>query len=600
VALFFALGIFLIFREAPELGDDLDYWGLAFDLHAGVPDAWSAKSFHDYRWPVWGPLWAAQFIGLQGLLSYYAAPLLYFAGTALLVFGIARACRCDHWLSLAAVALYALHPYQDTVFSRPMPDLSEGFWAAGALFFWMRSGGKIPWLACAALCLAVAASNRITGVFAALALGVAVLICEPRRWRELAAVAGMTLAFVLIEWTIWACVTGDFLAVLHANLGGRGRAGTGPIPAWELPVRFLRYLWTDAWERVLTLLFALGIVASWRNAKARLVVVMVAAWWLAISCAVQGVDPVRPMLRTSGRFLAGLSPLLAIAGACGLAWLVAWIPNARVRVSWAVACAVLIAVITLNGRTTVRENFPEEIAQVVAETSAGRRVLADPPMQKLAMLCNESGARKLEWDIRKQMVVGTPELEAAARKVDEVWFFRSKIWNWVLADLRTGKLRTIPQLASYFGHLGKFWPRRVIAHGQVPEFHFLSRNGWKKPLVSSLLKDPLDLDKRSFPRGKWTSDVVQIAPDARGAICLLKLTSRSEDDEPLMAWIEFLRDGKIVQRLEFEPPGFPEDMVNAWFLQVPEEADAWRFRVQVRDVVHIDAVATAVAQPAQE
>ncbi len=90
---------------------------------------------------------------------------------------------------------------------------------------------------------------------------------------------------------------------------------------------------------------------------------------------------------------------------------------------------------------------------VVAATPAGRKVLADPPMQKLAMLCNESAARKLEWDIRRQMVVGTPELEAAARKADEVWFFRSKIWNWVLADLRAHAAKRLEEARALSGVL---------------------------------------------------------------------------------------------------------------------------------------------------
>ncbi|MGH8048310.1 MAG: hypothetical protein ACREKL_13795, partial [Chthoniobacterales bacterium] len=546
-------------------------------------------------------LWIAQGLGLPGLLSYYAAPLLYFCGTALFVFWIARTCDCDRWIALAAVAIYALHPYQDTVFSRPMPDLSEGFWAAGALFCWMRGKGRFSVLAVGGLCLALAASNRITGLFAAFALGIAALVCEPRRWKELAALAGMTLAFLMIEWTFWACMTGDFLAVLHANLGGRGRAGTGQMPAWELPFRFFQYLWANAWESVLSGLLLLGVAAAWRDVRARTVLAMALVWWLAISCAVQGLDPVRPMLRTSGRFLAGLSPLLAVAGACGLAWLASLLPAMRRGVALALLFAIVVAGMLLSARTTRRETFPEEVAQVVAATPAGRRVLADPAMQRLAILCNESAARKLNWDVRRQMVVSTPELEAAAVATDEIWFFRSKVWNWVLSDLRAGKLRAIPKLAPWLNPpFDAFWPRRVIARGQLPEFNFLSRSHAARPQAAIPQANAVDLEKSLFPKGRWSAPVEKLARGMEGVVYAAQLESRSSDLEPFMAWIEFLRGGKLIGRVEFEPPGFPELTKNTWFFEFPAGCDACRFRIQIRDAVHIESVWTAFGLPAQE
>jgi hypothetical protein len=198
------------------------------------------------------------------------------------------------------------------------------------------------------------------------------------------------------------------------------------------------------------------------------------------------------------------------------------------------------------------------------------------------------------------MVVGTPELEAATARAEEVWFFRSKIWNWVLADLRSGKLRTISRLATYLDPpRGKFWPRRVVAHGQLPEFNFLTRDKPELRFVISRIS-PADLDKRLFSKGRQTWDADAIIPASRGAVCMVDLTSRSANVEPLMAWVEFLREGRMIARLEFEPPGFPDTTTNVWFFEVPPQGDAWRLRVQVRDAVRIEGVITTTARPAQE
>jgi len=588
-----AIIVFLLFREAPELGDDLDYWALARDLHDNVASAWSARSFHDLRWPVWGPIWLAQAVGCPGLVAYCAAPLLYFTGTAVVVFLLARSCRCDRWLAFAAVVLYALHPYQDTVFSRPMPDLSEGFWIGAAVLCWVRGRGNFPVLGLGGLCLALAISNRITGAFGAVALGLAALLCERDRWRELFALAGAAVAAMLVEWTLWAAVTGDFLAVIHANLGGRGRAGTGPISPLELPFRFLRYLGGGGWQVLLSALLVLGVLGSWRDRTLRVICVAALVWWVAISCAVQGFDPVRPMLRTSGRFLAGLSPLLAVIGAGGLSAMLALAPRGiRTGAGIAALAAICLAGGLLHKRSILRETFPEEIAKIVESTPPGRQVMADSTTRHLAMLCAEAAARKIDWDVQKQMVISTPELEKAVMNVDEIWFFRSKIWNWVLVDLRSGKLRRIPRLASYLEPpFTAFWPRAVILHEQIPEFQFLARSSGRREVVPigipGLPGFPVAIDRNSFPKGKWNGPAIPIASDG-DRIAAVHFRASSPGTEPFMAWIEFLRAGKIVTRLEFEPPGFPESSPDTYFFEIPADCDAWRPRLQVREKMQVD------------
>ncbi len=91
LALFFgAFFVSWLYQTPPSLGDDLNYWGLAMDLHQHVPGAWNEGSFHDLRWPVWGVCWLLQFPFGFSALSYYLEPMVYLGAGAIVVYFLAR------------------------------------------------------------------------------------------------------------------------------------------------------------------------------------------------------------------------------------------------------------------------------------------------------------------------------------------------------------------------------------------------------------------------------------------------------------------------------------------------------------------------------
>ncbi len=222
----FAVG--WIYQTPPSLGDDLNYWGLAMDLHLGTPGAWSAGSFHDLRWPVWGLCWLLQFVFGFSALSYYLQPMIYLGAGAVLVHSITREIGGTRSIAVLAGILFLFHPQLDSVVDRPMPDLSEGFWVALAFFGWLKlmrsvsNGSSIAFASLIGLCLAVGQANRITGVFAIPVLVVCTLAFYPRRILWLAAAGVFAIGFVAIEATIYHSLTGDWLHSIHANLGATG------------------------------------------------------------------------------------------------------------------------------------------------------------------------------------------------------------------------------------------------------------------------------------------------------------------------------------------------------------------------------------------
>src|SRR5678809_608569 len=126
-----ALLVGVIFLRNPKLGDDFTYWRLAFELHDHIPQAWSAKSFHALRWPVWGVSWLIQGIVGPGLISFYGVPLLYLAIGAMLAYGLAQHLTSTAQAGWVAAIAFLFHPLIDPVVYRPMPDLSEGVLGAG-------------------------------------------------------------------------------------------------------------------------------------------------------------------------------------------------------------------------------------------------------------------------------------------------------------------------------------------------------------------------------------------------------------------------------------------------------------------------------------
>lgn len=586
------------FWQPPRLGDDLDYWSLAMNLRMGVPGAWDSDSFHDLRWPVWGLCWLL--MGPLGVsaASYFLQPLVYLAAGACLVFWIAGRTGLGFWGRFAAGVLFLFHPLVDPALSRPMPDLSEGFWVASSFALWLvavsRPSGVPKALLCAAvgLALAVAQANRVTGVFAIPVLVVCTLVFVPRQLPWLVLMGIFAAGFVLIEWGIYRALTGDLLTSLHANLGARGRKGTEAVILWELPFRFLPQLWRQPQDLVMTVLAVAGGGWAWRSGSmaARAVAVYAVVYFLTYSCALQSLHPPRPMVRDGDRFLASLAFPLSIlashgcASVCGLllprlpARWASWMR----RVPWLGITGLAAMLIAVGDRPAGGHDYLREVGQVVRAQRPGSIVVSHPPMRAVAQLAAPDAAERLEWRIQKQILLESPELDAALEGADAVWLIRKHAWIVSRKQGERGALEVLPRLAPFLAPpFDGWWLDRSVLKGDVPDFLFFRRSQEQpRPLAlpDQMAPGPLPRDWNVAKDGDWFSEPVEIPASLRGVEVFLSARYASAATEPIRLRLEFFGEKGEEVTLTFKPYLLPKPSADFFAFRVPE----WAVRAKMR------------------
>ncbi len=614
ILLFFgAFAVSWIYQTSPSLGDDLNYWGLAMDLHLGTPGAWSAESFHDLRWPIWGLCWLLQIPFGFDALSYYLQPILYLGAGAVVVRAITREIGSSRDVALLAGVLFLFHPQLDSVIDRPMPDLSEGFWVASAFLAWLklmrspRTGPDILLSAVVGLCLAIGQANRITGVFAIPVLVLCTLAFYPRRILWLALCGGIAAGFVAIEAAVYYSLTGDWLHNIHANLGATGRKGTETQPLWQLPFRFLPAFYRRYSDVIFMVAALVGLYPAVRQLgkPGRALVAYGFLYLLTYSCALQSLSPPRPLVRDGDRFLASLAFPLAIAAALGLSFLAV---HARRLVVFAgfersasVNPTVLVAAIALGlipfaSRPFRGPNYLSEISDYVRTVPVGSRILANPAMRQVVTMANAGQAAKFDWTLKKDLLDPGTETLRVAERSDQIWFIRKWVWTGTRKKSEYDLLDGIGSIAPYLrAPLTDWTAARAIAKGDVPDFVFLVRRGDQRELTP-LTPDGRNLRELFVPQlavpGRWelpnrNTDpteylVVPIPPSLRGKTLFLGLRYSSDETEPVRANVYFYRDGQRIQELTLKPYLFPDPSEDFFFLTIPEAADSLSLRLRIK------------------
>lgn len=604
-----------LYQDPPSLGDDLNYWGLAMDLHQHVTGAWSENSFHDLRWPVWGLCWLLQFPLGFSALSYYAEPMVYLGAGAIVVYSLAREVGTSAIVALLAGILFLFHPQLDSVVDRPMPDLSEGFWVALAFLLWLKLVradrsfvAKCLLSSGVGLCIAIGQANRITGVFAVPVLVIATLVFYPRKFGWLVACGVAAGFFVFVESAIYWSITGDWLHSLHANLGARGRKGTEEIPLWELPFRFIPTLFRRPIDSVFNVAASIGLlVAAFRFGKpGRALAAYALLYFLTYSCALQSFSPPRPLVRDGDRFLASLAFPLAILCALAVAEVLARMPSAIRRRNPAallydrpyVAMGLLAAIlIPLSSRPFRGPNYLHEIAAHVRQVPEETKVLSHDAMRHVAYLADPKSASRVNWTLRKDLLLPSADTLARMRESDQVWFIRKWIWTGTRKKSEYDVADSIGELAPFLRPPLNGWTAdAAIAKGDVPDFVFLSRRDEGTALVDhtpdgKLLRDELLPDFGVPATWKFDhppKDTLEfsertIPPELRGKTLFLSTTQASNTTEPVRAWVYFYEGDHEIQKLTIKPYFFEEPSEDFHFLTIPPNADSMQLRVRVSD-----------------
>ncbi len=536
-ALIFVAGYVLAqaFARAPMMGDDIDYYGFA--LHRCYPRAEfpPSQGFHFLRWTVWGPIWAYMQCVDPGFGAFVFVPFACLAAICAMVYLLGRELFGEAG-ALGASLIVFFHPLMDDLMLRPMPDIVEAALATVALLvFWRRqfgrSGGGGGWIGVVGPGMAVGVLaflswvNRPTGIIWFIAAVVLSLLLA-RRLLPLFPVAIATFAVCFaIEGWIYAGLFDNFWHSWSANLEATDRKGTGPVALWWLPLRYLSVIASGGALKSILLAFSvLGGVLIWRGRgpTGRFIIGWCVLLYLGVSCGLQSVAPVKPLVRVGERFIGGLAvplALLAMAGVSG-GWRLAtarW-PGLSGRAGWAIGLGAM-SLVLLSSRSWRDLQFMPEMKSWLKSRPPGSVVAADGDAYEAAHVASPRTARRLRWEIvNRGDLLGSPRLPGV-READHLLVCRPRLMVTLRKHLESRKLAEEIVL-----------PRELLG----PEF------GWD---VIGVAFQPVELDDEAemlaAPRGARAPDFLWLrrAPDDRrraaASISPLIRSSRWEayDDE---------------------------------------------------------------------
>jgi hypothetical protein len=589
-----AVVVGVAFLRNPKLGDDFTYWRLAFELHDHIPEAWSAKSFHALRWPVWGVSWLIQSVVGPGLFSFYGVPLLYLMLGAMLAYGLAQHVLGDAKAGWMAAIAYLFHPLIDSVVYRPMPDLSEGVLGAGLIWTWLamaqssRAIAKLGFAALAGFVLALLHSNRFSGLLMIPVLVILTTLFFPRQFHWLLVTLGFAAIFIGVECALYHSMTGDWLHSLHANMGARGKKGTETIALWRLPLRFIDSLFKG--NRLSAPFMLATIAGGWAASRSYGTMGRVAVAWsvllyLGYSCAIQSVNPIRPMLRDADRFLGSLAIPFAVLIAAGLRqsglWLAKWSLARRagevaMRRPRLAALSSVVLLFVLTSREFFETGYIPPFRAYLQSRPPGTHVFTHRAMRSFAFLMDGSAARRIEWFHRANIIERDPRLEAAAARANEFWYIRKLVWLRQRKDMLYEDKTSPKVLASYFDAPYESWKlQEVLCATDNPEFVFYRGRQSSDPPARIVPATDLPgivpalpvLWDRKTPQQKLTWP---IPGELRGRLVQTQIISRSNAVQPVWIKADFVdaRNSSLAH-LEVKPHVYPTPAKDFFAFKIP-------------------------------
>jgi len=593
-----AIALGVLFLQEPKLGDDFTYWRLAFELHDHVGGAWSVKSFHALRWPVWGISWLTQSVIGPGLISFYIVPLFYLALGAMLAFGIARHVLGGDTAGWCAAFAFIFSPLQDSVVYRPMPDMSEGVLAAALVCAWLalmqstHRGKKIAFAALCGLLLAVIHANRFTGLLTIPLLGALTLLFFPRRFGWLLLSLAFAVIFVGAECALYHSMTGDWLHSLHANMSARGKKGTESIALWRLPWRFVDTLFKG---NRLSTPFMLATIAGgvfvWRRhgRAGRIILAWAVILYLGYSCAIQSLHPVRPMLRDADRFLGSLAipfGVLIAAAIEGTAALIRQRPVPLVQSfvdytamrPWLTGIVIVLALCLVTTRKFFERGYIAPFQSYLATRPNSTRIFTHRPMRAFAFLMSARDAGRLEWFQRSQIIEWNDELERAAQAADEFWYIRKLAWMRERKDMLLDDKTSPKKLGTYFDEPQQQWKlNEVLSTAENPEFIFYRKRLPADPAPQILAAHDLGNDVPRLPAAwdGWSKKrvILPVPVTARNRLAQVQIVSQANIVQPLSVRADFLNDkSERLDRFELKPHVYPTPAKDFYALRIPDGA----------------------------
>jgi hypothetical protein len=602
----------------PWLGDDLDYWSFAVHFHEPRFGSELDDGFHALRWPVWGVIWLFQHVLPKGLPSYYAEPMFYFAlGALAMRLWAARVFGVGNPLVAVAMLVYLYHPLLADVAHRPMPDLSEGVWMAFAMLAWWsamrakRVVSALPAVVLGGLFLQLCFANRFTGLIIVPVMALCTLALAPRRWWRMGLMVAAFVFFFALEGLVYQALHGSFWHAIEANASGRGRPGTEPVPLWWFPFRFLPALWEGDVLKVIFMVAALaGAAVLWRRDEARktsavhtvhsgrLCVLWAVLLYLGYSCAIQSVDPPRPLIRDGDRFVASLAWPLGLLTAAGL-WAAWRLVRMRPRLArWLgrhrkVAVGLVLVVLVFSNGRKFGYGFSRELGERIAATPPGTRIATHSGMRDLVALTDFEQARRFVWedvDGWYQQAVCWEEIFA---RNDELWMQHKEAWLKRRKQLEQEPENTEFVPVFFASQEMPVLPRQVIAVDARADLYFFdlrelrprgprtAGDGATAPvrLRSVFLRQDFMVD---FKKGREEEFEFELAAPGRVGVLGIFYEADCNKVRPFEVEVEFLCAGRVFEIRELLMYFNPAPGRDAVFCDVPAGAEKARLVLRCR------------------
>lgn len=439
MALFIALAAYALahlFARAPMMGDDIDYYGFAIDRLVPRPEFPPDPGFHFLRWTVWGPMLLFLKVLGPGMGAYEFVPFASLAVCCALAYLIGARLLGERGGMLAALLLF-FHPLMNDLAARPMPDIVEALLATLGLFVLLeavempadapRRGWRLCGLgALVGLLAFLGWVNRPTGLIWLIAAFL-ISMARPRIIPRMFGVAlVVVVAGVLLEAAIYHDMFGDYYHRWNANLTAVGRKGTEPVPFWWLPFRFVDAVASGGLLK--TVLFAAAVAGGavlWRAGKmgGRVTVAWGVLLYLGVSCGVQSLFPLKPLVREGERFIGNLAVPMSLCGAAGLLAAIGWLRRTRPSVCLIprhLAWAVFIVILFLGCGRPLRDMAYLPALRDWLDRPADA-VAANEDAYHVAWIAAPRRARAIDWkilrrgDVLKNAELLSPDAVAPAR-----------------------------------------------------------------------------------------------------------------------------------------------------------------------------------------
>ncbi|MEZ5405831.1 MAG: hypothetical protein R3F23_06570 [Verrucomicrobiia bacterium] len=498
------------YAQAPSMGDDIDYYGFALHRHFPRSEFPPDDGFHFLRWPVWGLIWFYQFLGGYGWGSFLFVPFFCLAVACAIAFFVGKELEGPGVGVLAALLVF-FHPLMDPLITRPMPDVMEcalgglGFLMVWRFLFGAEKRSRLAGLGYGmglGVLIFVTWANRPTGLIWVIAVGLLSLL----RWREVGwfwffALATFTLCFFVEAW-IYQNLFGDFWHSWHANLKATGRKGTEAIAFWKLPFRFFD---TFAAGGALKLpYFLLTLVGCWmvwlQGKKGKWVVSWFILIYLGVSCAVQSIFPLRPLVRDGARFLGAVALPAGILAAFGLRgiWNFA-LKRGNLFLRRGMKNGAVIGLVLLlflaSSRNRWNPDYLPELRAWFKQIQPGEKIKTHGNFYEVAFIADAKKARQLTWfifdrgQLAKEPDLLNPNQEGG---LDHLLLHRPRVMVTVRKSLEKGKVFSEGQLARDLLSADSRWQLQDVLFrssetilGGWPEFF------WFRPTQASHF--PMDI-----------------------------------------------------------------------------------------------------------